>query len=82
MDTFILENHKFKGLGSQSDYLAERVLWTTKMGSDWDVSQRSMYVNFPMYNYLAQIVMDETIMRYLLIKVKDQESHTLIKKIA
>ena len=82
MDTFILENHKFKGVDTQSDYLAERVLWTTKMKSDWDVSQRSMYVNFPMYNYLAQIVMDETIMRYLLITVKDQENHTLIKKIA
>ena len=82
MDTFILENHQFQGSYSKSDYLAERVLWTTKTGSDWDASLLSMYVNFPMYNYLAQIVMDETMMRYLLITVKDKENHTLIKKIA
>ena len=31
---------------------------------------------------MAQIVIDETIMRYLLIKVKNRENHTLIKKIA
>ena len=35
-----------------------------------------------MYAHMAQIVIDETIMRYLLIKVKNRENHTLIKKIA
>ena len=81
MDTFILENHKFKGMGSLSDYYAERVLFTRRMESDWDL-KNSLYVNFPMYNYMAQVTMDETMIRYLLIKVKDRENHTLIKKIA
>ena len=79
MDTMLLINSKF---GNQTDFYEQRILWSLAVNPDWAISTHNMFVNLPIYNYISQTTMDETIMQNLLIKVKDPANVNFIQKLA
>ena len=67
------------GFGKKNAFYLKRAIWSTENKMDYvDGKKDYMLINIPSFLYLTNIVMDEIIWEYLLIRMKDPDDHATI----